>query len=215
MADFEFYERDGKKYERITTITDYFCPPELVDWKVKVGKKESNRISRIALKFGSEVDERIRANPLSPLKKKADKAEVSNALLGWDSWLKHYEPVEIVFPDTLYDDEKLVAGTPDFKWLDRAGKWTLTDIKTSREIRPSNIFQLGGYASMMSPRPDAVAILDLSKSLGMFEYLTNEKLGLSVDACINAFNECYLHYKIYHYLQSRMKPNRAWPEEGE
>lgn len=210
--DGEFYEKDGKKYDRITKITDYFSPPELVEWKVKVGKKEANRISRIALKFGKEVDERIRANPFSPAVKKKDKPEVVNAINAWNSWLIHYEPVDFRFPDTLYDEERMIAGTPDFDWLDRQGDWTSTDVKTSREIRPANFFQLGGYESMRVIKNKRVAIIDLSKSLGMFDYITNEKLGLSVDACINGFNEVYLHYRIYQYLQSRLKPNRAWPE---
>lgn len=210
--DGEFYYKGDIAYDRITKITDYFAPPELVEWKVKVGKKEANRISRIALKFGKEVDDRIRANPLSPVAKKKEKAEVVNAIAAWNSWLLHYQPLEIRFPETLYDEDRKIAGTPDFEWLDREGVWTLTDIKTSREIRPANFFQLGGYGSMRIPKPGHLAILDLSKALGMFDYISNEKLGLSVDACINGFNEVYLHYRIYHYLQSRLKPNRAWPE---
>ena len=57
MADFEFYEIGGRKYQRFSTIMDYFPHPKLVEWKVSLGKAEAGKISRAALKEGSRIDE--------------------------------------------------------------------------------------------------------------------------------------------------------------
>lgn len=38
---------------RVTEVLDYFQAPELVEWKMKVGKAEAGKISRMALKIGT------------------------------------------------------------------------------------------------------------------------------------------------------------------
>ena len=43
----------------VTEVLDYFIPKGLLDWYLKTGKKEAKRLSTVALKIGSRVDELI------------------------------------------------------------------------------------------------------------------------------------------------------------
>lgn len=205
--DDEFYLKDGKSYERVTRILDYFAPPELMSWKVRVGNKEANRISKVALKFGSRVHELIEKN--GEVVKK-DSEEVKNCMNAWNSWKKDYWSENIVNGVTLYDEKRMVAGTPDFTIGSE-----LIDIKTSREVKSSHFVQLGAYASMMEATPLRVSILRLDKGLGIYEYVSNEKIGVSVDHCIEAFRSLLGYYRFYRNVQSTMKPRGAMPQGEE
>lgn len=203
----EFYTKDGKSYERVTRILDYFAPPELVDWKVRVGKKEASRVSKVATTFGTRVHSLIE---LSEAPKKSDKEEVKNCIQAFNSWKTDYGISEIKNGVTMFCDKRMIAGTPDFM----IGN-TLVDIKTSREVKATNFIQLGAYASLMSECPKSLAILRLDKTIGVYEYVTNEKIGMTVTQCIDAFNYILGYYRFYKMVQSTLKPNRAMPETEE
>jgi len=85
VANFKFYEKDGRKYKRQSTIMDFFPHPDLVDWKVKVGKAEAGRIQRKALKIGSRVDELCEKDVVDGSYKlrKADPFEVRSCMEAW------------------------------------------------------------------------------------------------------------------------------------
>ena len=207
MADFEYYTKEGKSYERVTRILDYFQPPELVDWKLRVGKTEANKVSKIALKFGSRVHELIETNSAC---KKSDADEVRNCMIAWNSWKANYvfKGMKIENGVTLYDEFRSIAGTPDFIYENR-----LIDIKTSREVKPIHFLQLGGYASMMMKMPEQLAILRLDKSLGAYEYVLSDRIGMSVYDCINAFNHLFQFYRFYREVQSTLKPKEPMAQE--
>ena len=155
--DDHYYSKDGKQYERVTRILDYFSNPELVAWKVKVGQKEAGKVSRIALKCGKAVDEMIRASRIPKLK---DSDEIKSCLKAWKSWKENFTPKNIVFPQTLFCEKRMLAGTPDFTWADG---YELSDIKTSNAVRESYFFQLGAYASMLNPMPKRLSIIRFDK----------------------------------------------------
>ena len=95
--DDHYYSKDGKQYERVTRILDYFSNPELVAWKVKVGQKEAGKVSRIALKCGKAVDEMIRASRIPKLK---DSDEIKSCLKAWKSWKERIPPGMILSGQT-------------------------------------------------------------------------------------------------------------------
>lgn len=201
--DGEFYERDGRFFDRPTHMLDYFAPPELVEWKVKTGFAESNRISRIALRHGSKIDELVRTNKAP---KKSDSPEVLSCWKAWEKWKNDYAPGELLFPETQYDDVRLIAGTPDIYWPLRR---MIIDVKSSKMVRPSYFFQTGGaYAGFKSlPFPvERVGILRLDKELEDYEFVTNEQLGLSLPLLQKGFNGLVDYYKVYKLVQSTLKP---------
>lgn len=199
--DGEFYEREGRRYHRPTHVLDYFAPPELVDWKIKTGRAEARRISRIALKHGSRVDELVRTGDAVTSK---DDPEVRNCLKAFYKWKSDYGVGELVFPATHYCEIRGIAGTPDVYW-EKAQD--LIDVKSSKRIHESYLFQVGGcYASLVPFPVKRVAILRLDKELGDYEYVTNEKLGLSLEELKHGFNGLLDYYKAYKRVQSALKP---------
>ena len=209
--DREFYERDGKKYERVTRIIDYFAPPELVQWKMETGRKDTNRVSKIATKLGSRVHTLIETHWSTKdwnIKKDKD-PEIWSCLQAWTSWTKDYNINNIKLGYPIYDDIHLIAGTFDF--LLPEGN-ILVDIKTSREIRPQYFMQLGAYASMID-LPDKIAILRLDKMTAQYEYLTNENLNLTVKDCITGWTNLLDTYQFYQNLKQIINPIRAWPQK--
>lgn len=175
--DDPYYFYNDQRYDRITRILDYFALPELVDWKLNVGRKESNRISREALKIGSNVDEAIRAevNKLKPVKLKT--TESKSCWEAWEQWKKDYavDIAKLRTVNTVYDHSLMVAGTPDLEWNNN----TVIDIKCSSEIRPNYWLQTEFYGRCLGYEFGLIenkAILRLNKNLGTYEF---RKMSLS------------------------------------
>jgi len=202
MANFKYYERDGKEYDRITSITDYFTPPELVAWKVRTPPDDAKRISKLALKHGSKVDSLIRDNKEPG---KSDDIEIFKCLEAYHKWREEFGKMTLIFPDTAYCDDRMIAGTPDVYWVEQE---TLIDIKSSKSLHEGYFFQVGGgYASFKHPfKIRNIAILRLDKELGEYAYTTNDKLGISLPNLICGFNGLLVYYRMYKAVQSTLKP---------
>lgn len=198
--DNETYSKEGKEYERVTRIINYFLPPELVDYKVRVGNRVANASMKKAGKFGTMIDEAIRLNWKEPAIKKPC-AESKEALKAWDSWKWDNAVEDISFPETLYSEELLIAGTPDFVW-----KNMIVDIKCSSGVKPIYFAQLGAYASMSGVKPEDLAVLRLDKNTGMYEFIKASAVGLSVDACVSYFLSLVYSFRTYKQVQSTLKP---------
>lgn len=166
----EYYEKNGKRYDRITRILDYFPHPDLVDWKIDVGRREARRVSTAATNIGDNVDEYVKQKLLGGKLPKLKTQEAKNCLEAFESWVAAYSPV-LKVGETVFDDALMVAGTPDLIWND-----TLIDIKCSREIKHSYWLQTEFYARCLGVQYKAVLRLD--KNLAMFEY---KKMKLSDD----------------------------------
>jgi hypothetical protein len=203
--DDEFYTQGNKQYERVTRVINYFCPPELVDYRIRVGNRVANAAMKKAGKFGTMIDEAIRENYEMPTVQKVSE-ESKSALKAWISWVNDHGANFLVFPDTYFSDFLLVAGTPDFIW-----KNMIVDIKTSNRISPIYFAQLGAYASLRpalfggeKPTED-LAVLRLDKSTGLYEFVKASEMGLSVGDCINWFNALLITYRNYKQVQSTLK----------
>ena len=201
--DGEFYEKDGKKYDRPTHMLDYFTPPELVDWKIRTGATEAKRISRIALKHGARIDELVRSGK-DP--KKSDSDEVKSCHLAWNQWKSDnlVKDEDIEFPGTFYDEVLGVAGTPDIYWKARR---MMIDLKSSKAVHEGYLFQVGGFYSR---HPDfvveRVAILRADKEIKQYEFRTNENLKLSLEELRASFEGLVTYYRGYKRVQGALKP---------
>lgn len=189
--DFEYYERDGKRYDRVSSILDYFASPQLVDWKVRVGKRAAGTVSREALRIGSNVDEAIRASVrgAKPLKLKTVDAE--NCYKAFESWKQESlaSPHTLKEVSTLYSDELMVAGTPDLMYSDNY----IIDVKCAASIKPSYWLQTEFYARTAGV--PFKAILRLHKGLAIYEFKSlpvNDEHWQAVCAAV----------KLYRYYKS-------------
>lgn len=162
--DDEFYVKDGKNYTRVTSILGYFQTPDLVKWKLRVGAKEAKRISTIAMKKGTAVDEYIREHVTSgKTPRKFKTIEEENCFKAYLQWREDYGITEAVSANTLFDDDARIAGTPDL-WLPDE---TL-DIKCSSSIRDNYWLQTEWYARKKGHH--FKSILRLDGNLAQYEY---------------------------------------------
>ena len=162
--DDKYYVKDGHNYTRVTSILGYFQNPDLVAWKIRVGAKEAKRISTIAMKRGTNVDEAIRCHVQGLKVPKFKTIEEENCFKAYLQWREDYAITDIQSASTLYDDEARIAGTPDL-WL----PCETCDIKCASEIRDNYWLQTEWYARK---RGDSFkSILRLDGNLGVYEYV--------------------------------------------
>lgn len=150
---------------RVTAVLDYFQPPQLVDWKLRVGKAEAGRISRSAMKVGSRVDELIKTGADTT---KKDSPEVKSALNAYLKWAVTYNG-PIVVPQKRVEKEIegiTLSGEPDIIALD-----TLIDLKCANRISDKYWLQLAAYA-YLTDWTGPVGILRLDKTTESFQYVT-------------------------------------------
>lgn len=188
--DFDHYIKDGKKFDRITTILDYFTTPSLLAWKMRVGKKEAGRISREALRIGTNVDEAIRAQVNGEKLPKLKTVEAENCYRAFEQWRADYNVATLITCGTMFNDELMVAGTPDLLWHDT---FTLIDVKCSSRISPQYWLQTEFYARS-SHGSRSKAILRLDKNLGIYEFQSMSLNENHWAATVGAI-KLYRHYK--------------------
>lgn len=177
MADFKFYEKDGRSYDRVSTILDAYKEPGLIDWEYRVGKKQAGQVKRSATKIGSRVHGLIEDFYVKGSYELAAKElpDVVNCMKAFDRWQEDYG-IEIVgTEEKRYCEELLVAGTSDLR-----AKSMMIDIKTSGKISDKYWLQLAIYSNMyfeeIGEIPDnwKLAVLRLDKNLGEYEWVVRD-----------------------------------------
>jgi hypothetical protein len=184
MGDEKYYSKGGVNYERVTSILGYFKSPELVKWELRVGSREAKRIKTVAMKRGTNVDDAIRIHVTEgKAPKKFKTIEEENCFKAYLQWRKDYGVQVVTSATTLYDEEALIAGTPDLWMLDET-----LDIKCASSIRDNYWLQTEWYARKKGH--NFKSILRLDSSLGIYEYKkmpVSEYHSQVFDALITAY----------------------------
>lgn len=181
------------RFTRVTQVLDYFQAPGLVDWKLRVGKAEANRVSKAALKVGTRVDDLIKTWA-SPTKK--DGLEVVNAYESWTKFCMDYGVKHGSFEtcQRFWNDEEELTGEPDI-YIPTLG---LVDLKCANRISNNYWLQLAKYKQ--NAYPDCtlpVWILRLDKDLGFYEFVSNVQAGVSIPYAISVFDGLHTAYRYY------------------
>lgn len=196
-------EQKAVGFLSVTEVLDYFQEPTLVDWKIKVGKKEARRISTIALKIGSRVHEIIENEWKEPKKvhlSSKDSIEVKNCMSAWYQFKNDYDPQILEMETELKDDSLGIIGHRDI--LLKIGDRIVTaDLKTSARINPKHWLQVNKYAHMNN-KYSYVGIIRLDKNLGIYQYEESE-YGVT---CVELFDSMV---KLYWFFN----PNGVKKEE--
>lgn len=154
---------------RVTEVIGYFQPPSLVDWKVRVGKRESGKIGRKAMSIGSNVDEWVRAfvddKPLPKLKT----LEAKNCVKAFERWYGDYARPKLRTGMRLYSACPRINGEPDLYWDERD---EVVDVKCSRQISDGYWIQTAVYCWLSGKKNRG--ILRLDKNLADYEYKRRE-----------------------------------------
>ncbi len=178
-------------FDRVSAILDVYKAPQLIDWYIRVGKKEARRISTMATKIGTNVDEYIRAeiDGKKPLKLKSVEAE--NCIKAWKKWVSDYgiDTSKIKTGARLFNLETCVCGEPDLL-MDNE----VLDIKTSSAIREMYWIQTNWYASEL--KLGFRSVLRLDKNLGIYEYERREVSQADMDV-FNALTVVYRYFQQF------------------
>ncbi len=157
-------------FERVSHIVDVYKPDKLIDWYVRVGKKEARRVSTVATKIGSRVHELIEKKLRGEKVrfKKADGVEVLAAFEAFERFESEYELETISMEEEVVDEELGVIGHYD--WYGKVnGKITFIDWKTSSAIKDSYWVQLHAYAYLAGVTGSELRVVRLDKNLGDYE----------------------------------------------
>lgn len=187
----KYYERDGRRYERFSTIANYFPHPDLVNWKIRVGKAAARQVSNKALKIGTRVDHLCEDNLKTGLIKfkKSDPIEIHNCMTAWEKWKEDWADVASsidVTQQTVYHKDWGIAGT-----LDLLSPTHLIDIKTSKKISLMYWIQTAVYNRGLGRE---CWILRLDKENGAYEFVkrpdefSQEYLETVFVGMVNVFN---------------------------
>ena len=162
------YEKDGKFYDRTTSILDAWVEPWRLEWLTEVGRVAANKKSRAALALGKRVDTLVQVE----IEKgkfnlaKADSKEVASCMAGWKLWKEREAKGIISIQQTSYCDETMTAGTYDLEEGD-----AITDVKTSSQISPKHWLQVAWYNHISLLNKPYIAILRLDKFWSNYEYV--------------------------------------------
>ncbi len=152
-------------YTRVTTVTDFFQEPDLVEWKLKKGA-EAKKLSKQAMKIGSEVDAAIKQFVLTGSYGKVKTVEAASCLDGFKRWHEDYKP-DLTLGVRFYNDEYMITGEPDLILDGR-----IIDIKCSRSVYPKYHLQTAAYS--YPTNTFKTAILRLHKGLSDYEYVCHD-----------------------------------------
>ena len=194
--DSEYYEKDGRKYDRITKILGYLKGDELVNYLIKHGKRENTA----ALRIGSKVDGLITEWWQKGMKERptSKQFEVSSCLKAFFDWYDNNKVDIVDMQVTLYNDALGFAGTFDM-FANVNDVATMIDLKTSKKIVPEYFIQVGTYAYEYRKVHESkkLMILRLDKNLEMYE-------DVSVDydtEYFSAFHGRYCNFKLAERLK--------------
>ena len=192
-------EQKAQGWLSVTEVLDAFIPKGLLEWYMKVGKKEAKRLSTAALRIGSRVDELIQEDIVKESYKLSakDPIEVKNCMEAWKQFKQDYSPRSLKTQIEVNDALAKVTGHVDLLTDN-----TLIDVKCASSIKDNHWLQVAAYYSMldqdMYSSISDVAILRLDKNLATYQFMTIRQAGHTPTECSRVFDGLLEAYRYYH-----------------
>lgn len=181
-------------YVSVTEVLDFFIPKKLLDWYLKTGAKEAKRLSTVALKIGTRVDELIQEDVNSGSYKLSskDSIEVKNCMEAWRLFKADYNPaIQMIQKEVKTESQKLIGH------IDIIMNGLTTDIKCASSIKQNHWLQVSKYDNMLPFDTDGTAILRLDKNLGTYQFITGRQAHIDRLACVKVFDGLLGAYRFY------------------
>ena len=191
-------EQKAQGWLSVTEVLDAFIPKGLLDWYLRTGKAEAKKISTIAMKIGTRVDELIQDDVLKGSYKLSakDPIEVKNCMDAWVKFKSDYSPnIKAVQIEVKDDIHKLIGH------IDLIMDNMVVDIKCASSIKANYWLQVAKYSQMYGADFKEVAIIRLDKNLGTYEFVKCSRLHRLVE--------------VYDGLLSAYRYYNAPKEQGE
>lgn len=176
-------------YDRVSAILEVYQDPDLIDWKIRTGKKEARRISTVATKIGTNVDEWIKVYLTGDKLPKLKSVEAENCVNAFLKWKEDYGIVGIGVGERIFNEETRVCGEPDLILEDE-----VLDIKCSSAIRPNYWIQTNWYAENL--KKNYRSVLRLDKNLGVYEY-ERRQISKADSEVFSALTVVYRYFKQF------------------
>ena len=187
-------EEKAEGWVSVTEVLDAFIPKGLLDWYLKTGKKEAKRLSTVAMKIGSRVDELIQQDIQTGTFKynSKDTIEVHNCMEAWKQFKTDYSPKIEAVQVEVRDEYQKIVGHIDLIMNDR-----IVDVKCASSIKPNYWLQTAAYCEMYPKDVDGLAILRLDKNLATYQYMTHEQAKVNWTECIDTFDGLLKAFRYY------------------
>lgn len=195
-------EQKADGWLSVTEVLDAFIPKGLLSWYLKTGAKEAKRLSTVAMKIGTRVDQLIQDDIKTGNYKLSSKdpIEVYNCMEAWKQFKQDYQPnIQHSQIEVKLEYEKLVGH------IDLIMNNFVTDIKCASSIKDNYWLQVAKYSDMFGgsevctkTQIEGLAILRLDKNLATYQFVTNKQAGINWDECIEVFDGLLKAYRYYH-----------------
>lgn len=138
-----FYDVNGEKLPRVTTVLNVLAKPGLEKWKHRIGLTEANRISRESSELGTRVHaalERVnRGETFDP------DDETAPYVAPYREWLEANVRDVLMIEQFLVNQRDGYAGTADLVARMKDHRVMLIDLKTSNSIDGTYRLQTAAY----------------------------------------------------------------------
>lgn len=187
-------EQKADNWLSVTEVLDTFIPKGLLDWYMKTGARESKRLSTVAMKIGSRVDELIQEdiNKGSYKLSSKDPIEVKNCMDAWMKFKNDYNPKIQGSQIEVKSDAYKIVGHIDLVMDNR-----IVDVKCASSIKPNYWLQVAAYETMYDGEVEGLAILRLDKNLGTYQYMTHEQAKVNWTECVEVFDGLLKAHRFY------------------
>jgi len=159
------YILNGEKVPGVTTALNELSKPALVHWAFRCGKEHpqcntpyeiSDPLARIGtlahdMIISTLIKKQYDVNGYAPYE--INRAE--NCALSFWEWAEPQSLIPIVCEEPLISAEHGFGGTPDF-YGTVAGKYTVFDIKTGKDIYSDYWYQLAAYGELHKERGNTI-----------------------------------------------------------
>lgn len=190
-------------YYSVTTILGVKHNKWLWEWKMKLGKEESEKIGKEAADKGTRVHKRLE-KLLSGYNFKTTPKELKPYIQAFNNWLEEYRP-DFMEPEVfVYSDKYGYAGTADLVCYMNDELW-LIDFKTSKAIYDEYGLQVRayGYAYEEMNKIDGLKVNTAILQLGL-----PTKKGWKFREKKEPMNVFLAHKKIFDWELKKHPPRR-------
>lgn len=143
-----FYEIDGIKYPRVTSILNAIDKPGLARWRGRIGNTEADRVSKEGAKVGTAFHE-IAADINRGMHRERGwrpPEELRAMAFSYIDWLNRNVDEIVAVERLVYSQRRRYAGTTDLVAILKGDDLpTVLDIKTSNSVSPEWPLQLSAY----------------------------------------------------------------------
>jgi len=180
IATDNYYLIKGKKYIRVTRVLSIIDKPELRNWLAKTGNKKSKQILKSRAGFGTTIHKLIEvllSEGKLDITNYDDKFKDTMNL--FEDWKKNNAISVEATEQKLWSEKYNFAGTCDCIAIINGSRY-ICDWKTSKDIYPEYVLQLGAYfiafKELTGIELDGAVILQMRDGKYKEQYYTKEEL---------------------------------------